>query len=108
MLVHACAGVPPHDVWINPTGTPSSFCNLTPKWYATAENVPTVSGLHSTHLVKWPRSFWSSIGYGAVRFCTVISRTSGCLASAVTRAGSSLAFTDHSMFDWPEQTNTSP
>src|SRR5205085_2091708 len=107
-LAHAWAGVPPHEVWISPTGTPSSFCNFTPKWYATAEKLPTVSGAHSTHLVKCFRSFWSVSGCGAVRFWTVNSRISGCLAAAFTSSGVSPAFTDHSMFDWPDAIHTSP
>src|SRR4051794_15883292 len=38
-LVHASAGVPPHDVLINPIGTPNSRYNSRPKKYATAEKL---------------------------------------------------------------------
>ena len=40
----------PHDVLIIPTGISRSRCSCSPKWYATPENVFTVSVVQGNHL----------------------------------------------------------
>ncbi len=52
--------------------------------------------------------FTSAFGVAAVRWSIFICRIAGYFAAAISSAGLRLAATDHSMFDWPEQSQTSP
>src|SRR5262245_59320530 len=94
---------PPHDAFIRPTGTLSSFCKRTPKWYSTAEKLPIVLGEQTVHCVL------TSLA-GAL-FCTsgtLKRRTFGRSAVAVYSLASWDWLIDHCMLDCPEPSQTSP
>src|SRR5258706_1430334 len=74
-----------------------------PKKYPTPENPPIVAGLHSVH---WPLAL--ACGSRATDFCTVNRRICGYCASAISCSALLQPPRLISMFDWPEQTQTSP
>src|SRR5262249_36871546 len=113
LLVHASHTVPPQSDEISPTGTFSAFWRSRPKKYPTAEKLMAVSGVHSSHTPSclFGSTGKSYCGSAAGRFGTVNSRMFGLAAAAATFfPWSSFVnwLTRHSMFDWPEQTHTSP
>src|SRR5262245_35763324 len=56
------------------------------------------------------RAFTGTVDCGdaAVVFCTVNNRTIGLVAASIAFSRSNVRFSGHSMFDCPEQTQTSP
>src|SRR6185436_13119592 len=84
-------------------GTSSDFSNARPKKYATAEKVGTVAGVHDC---QTPAT--SVCGDGDSRRATVNSRILGCAAAAISCSAFADRRTDQPMFDWPEQSHTSP
>src|SRR5665213_760983 len=92
---------------MRPMGTFNSRCNSRPKKKAAAEKPPhaptlMVSGLHGSQ-----RHCNVSTGSVAMRRGTVSKRISGKLAVAMSFVALQIC-TPISMFDWPEQSHTSP
>ncbi len=102
-LIHASIGVPPQSALMSPTGTSSSPCSVRPKKYPTALKPATVSGVHSSH-----RPWQSLRGCRDLRLGTLNSRMDGKRAEAISDSARADAETGHSMFDWPEHSQTSP
>ena len=103
-LIQTSIAVPPQLLSMMPTGTPRRRCRSRPKKYPIAVNSPAVSGVAACQ----PEVFTVSAGVAATLCPTVRWRRSGLLAAAISPAASCAIRTGHSMFDWPEASQTSP
>ena len=104
-LIHASTGVPPTEQPMIPIGTLVSWNTLRAKNQATAEKSLTVSGEATCQRP----SARSVSGMSDKRDGTLKNRILGKFALAISFSISSTPLpTFHSMFDWPEASQTSP
>ena len=103
-LIQTSIAVPPQLLLMMPTGTPRRRCRSRPKKYPIAVNSPAVCGVAACQ----PDVFTVSAGVAATLCTTVRWRSSGLFAAAISPAAFCARRTGHSMFDWPDASQTSP